>query len=640
MEESAPVVKRAALPLFVLFLLTLAAPDLRAQFTISINCQGTTGSCGAASLLQNYGSFSSLSSCNAAKSGAYCAFASCPAQCNGCTVTSQSFTCVSGSPNSGSVSFTNPTGNAGGGGSSTSGGGSSGPVLPSGFSVPGSQRLGGGAFDFGADNPLGPEQGEASFTSHYSASFDEWEKEAETRTDPQQWGDDLGKIKDDWAAFAEKMNGDFDRLCSAYPKICAMVCEGEVDCGHFDPRLDLPQFIGAGQPPPPPFGEPAGISWGAANPPPATTAAYEYNFVGRSYANLGGAPVSGSVPALLRKANEPGGPIVDVGELNKGAAATVTQIGKEPGGSPGFVPVTAPKVAGPGERPSAAPFFQPFSQGNYEKLRQTNLEQTADHVNQETQQISDMVASGQATVNGRGSKQGESLDEFNAGNNGINHEQEGNTCSLASQATVLIRDGKVPSSCAGCCAGDPPACDGKKVEDYLYNQAVDKGVFRCSDAKVDCEALEGCAKTAAKCAELDPENCAPPNDTGCKDQARGLLRDHGSTPRDSITKMLQANGYILEADKYDATPQDLQKAVSSGKTVLISVNASSLWNDGSEDGGHTVLVTGTVTDKSGKVIAVTCNDTATNTQHVVPIDQFQNAWSGGSGHMAIVSPKK
>ncbi len=80
---------------------------------------------------------------------------------------------------------------------------------------------------------------------------------------------------------------------------------------------------------------------------------------------------------------------------------------------------------------------------------------------------------------------------------------------------------------------------------------------------------------------------------------------------------------------YLAKDEDLFKAVSGGKMVMISANTGLLWNDKRHlSGGHLVVVTGALVAKEdGSLLGYFINDTGTNTAaRFISAKQFLPAW--------------
>ncbi|MEF3280662.1 MAG: hypothetical protein K6357_06825 [Elusimicrobiota bacterium] len=158
--------KIAVFLFFYFFLLS----SLSAQtWTIKVYCAGTTGSCGSATISQNIGTYSTQSKCETAKSEAYCTFIYCPSECNGCSITSQSFMCVHGSGESQPhIWFENP-----GGGFYNS------PYTKTMMDELG--RTAAGLNNFAKNSNIGKETGTSSFSKHYSTEFEDWVRENHER---------------------------------------------------------------------------------------------------------------------------------------------------------------------------------------------------------------------------------------------------------------------------------------------------------------------------------------------------------------------------------------------------------------------------------------------------------------------------
>jgi len=93
-----------------------------------------------------------------------------------------------------------------------------------------------------------------------------------------------------------------------------------------------------------------------------------------------------------------------------------------------------------------------------------------------------------------------------------------------------------------------------------------------------------------------------------KDASGGKL--HGSLEKNDVNKTI--------------------KALHDGKGVVAVTDAGVLWNDPRyRGGGHAVHVTGALTDKQGKPIAIIINDTGTgNAAQAIPAERFQQAIQG------------
>jgi hypothetical protein len=288
--------------------------------------------------------------------------------CASATQNLQAYCSNSGFPSlSGTSCFGDCTGTAGGGGGGggggSAGGGSSGPALPTplipfeptGYRGPGVQRLGGGMFDFGATNPMGSFQGEAGFTSHYTSSFADWAEEAEDRSK-----------KSDEAAVKELMEtygadySAFNKMCAEYRQTCSLVCSA-IDCSEGDPRTNL-KFLSTEGVLPSPYGNPAGIFNAAGDPvpPPNTTSAYEYKFLGRSLSasgamtHLHGTTTESQKDSSLGKASDAGSKGTGVSGESTGVTLGSPGAKTTPPGSPNafMSPLTIAESATPAEAAS------------------------------------------------------------------------------------------------------------------------------------------------------------------------------------------------------------------------------------------------------------------------------------------------
>ncbi len=157
------------------------------------------------------------------------------------------------------------------------------------------------------------------------------------------------------------------------------------------------------------------------------------------------------------------------------------------------------------------------------------------------------------------------------------YRQEGETCAIAAQVQVLADSGAVPA--------DPKALKAK--EDELYQRAIALGYF------------EGSAG----------------------DKKR---RFHGGTSG-------QYGGNLLDMPmrkRAAASEDDLFKAVSTGRMVIVNMKTAALWNTRKFNGGHTVAITGVeISRDSGKPLGYYINDTGTNEGgRFVAVKQFMAAW--------------
>jgi len=157
------------------------------------------------------------------------------------------------------------------------------------------------------------------------------------------------------------------------------------------------------------------------------------------------------------------------------------------------------------------------------------------------------------------------------------YRQEGETCGIAAQVQVMADAGLVPP--------DPEKLKAK--EDELYQQAVALGYFQGSPA--------------------DPRR-----------------RFHGGTAGEYIGDLLD----MPMRKRFGASEEDLFKAVSTGRMVVVSVKTSKLWNSRKFNGGHVVAVTGVeVGREDGKPLGYYINDTGRNEGgRFVPARQFMSAW--------------
>ena len=93
---------------------------------------------------------------------------------------------------------------------------------------------------------------------------------------------------------------------------------------------------------------------------------------------------------------------------------------------------------------------------------------------------------------------------------------------------------------------------------------------------------------------------------------------------------LQDRGFLV-IKRPKATADQLAQAARRGGMLIVDTNAEKLWSNPSEEGGHTVVVTGARLDASGRVLGYYINDSGDGSgkaARFVAVQDFLAAWRG------------
>jgi hypothetical protein len=156
--------------------------------------------------------------------------------------------------------------------------------------------------------------------------------------------------------------------------------------------------------------------------------------------------------------------------------------------------------------------------------------------------------------------------------------QEGGSCAIGSQLQALEVRGKIK-----------PTSDDKAMRD-LVKRAAKEGAF--------------------------PEYRTKDNHL------------FGGTSSENVDRMLQ-DYHVPHELNFEATSQDLDKAVLQSGDAIVFVDAKYFWYEPKmPSGGHAVYMTGAEVDKTGKVVGYYFNDTGTGeAARYMPAKSFNKAWA-------------